>query len=38
MRTSLNAILGFAQLLQLEDLTAEQQDDLERILKAGATC
>lgn len=35
LRTPLNAALGFAQLLELEDLPAEQRDDVARILTAG---
>lgn len=33
--TPMNAILGFAQLLQYEDLTEQQQDHVERILTSG---
>jgi signal transduction histidine kinase/ActR/RegA family two-component response regulator len=35
LRTPLNAVLGFAQLLQLSDLSLEDQDGVERILSAG---
>jgi signal transduction histidine kinase/ActR/RegA family two-component response regulator len=35
LRTPLNAVLGFAQLLQLSDLSQEDQDGVERILAAG---
>jgi signal transduction histidine kinase/ActR/RegA family two-component response regulator len=35
LRTPLNAILGFAQLLQLSDLSQEDEDGVERILAAG---
>jgi len=35
LRTPLNSILGFAQLLAMEDFGAEQRDSLERILKGG---
>jgi signal transduction histidine kinase/ActR/RegA family two-component response regulator len=35
LRTPLNAVLGFAQLLQLSDLSEEDQDAVERILAAG---
>jgi signal transduction histidine kinase/ActR/RegA family two-component response regulator len=35
LRTPLNAVLGFTQLLQLSDLTHEDQDAVERILTAG---
>jgi len=35
LRTPLNAALGFAQLLELEDLPGEQRDDVARILTAG---
>jgi signal transduction histidine kinase/CheY-like chemotaxis protein len=35
LRTPLNAVLGFAQLLQLSDLSPEDQDGVERILAAG---
>jgi signal transduction histidine kinase/CheY-like chemotaxis protein len=35
LRTPLNAVLGFAQLLQLSDLSHEDQDGVERILAAG---
>jgi signal transduction histidine kinase len=34
LRTPMNAILGFAQLLEDEALTSEQQDGIARILKA----
>jgi signal transduction histidine kinase/CheY-like chemotaxis protein len=35
LRTPLNAVLGFAQLLQLSDLSPEDEDGVERILAAG---
>ena len=35
LRTPLNAVLGFAQLLQLSDLSQEDQEGVERILAAG---
>jgi signal transduction histidine kinase len=35
LRTPMNAILGFAQLLEDETLTPEQGDAIARILKAG---
>jgi signal transduction histidine kinase/ActR/RegA family two-component response regulator len=35
LRTPLNAVLGFAQLLQLSDLSHEDQDGVEHILAAG---
>ncbi len=35
LRTPLNAVLGFAQLLQLSDLSQEDQEAVERILAAG---
>jgi signal transduction histidine kinase/CheY-like chemotaxis protein len=35
LRTPLNAVLGFAQLLQLSDLSQEDQDGVEHILGAG---
>jgi signal transduction histidine kinase/ActR/RegA family two-component response regulator len=35
LRTPLNSILGFAQLLQLSELSAEDSDGVERILGAG---
>ncbi len=35
LRTPLNAVLGFTQLLQLSDLSNEDQDAVERILAAG---
>jgi signal transduction histidine kinase/ActR/RegA family two-component response regulator len=35
LRTPLNAVLGFTQLLQLSDLSQEDQDSVERILGAG---
>ncbi|MGH3205352.1 MAG: ATP-binding protein [Streptosporangiaceae bacterium] len=35
IRTPLNAILGFTQLLQLSDLSEEDRDGVERILRAG---
>lgn len=34
-RTPLNAILGFAQLLELDELTADQQESVEHVLRAG---
>ena len=35
LRTPLNAILGFSQLLEMDDLTAEQLDSLAEIRKGG---
>ena len=35
LRTPLNAILGFGQLLQLDDLTAEQRDNVDQMLRGG---
>lgn len=35
LRTPLNAVLGFNQMLQLEDLTEEQRDATDHIMKAG---
>jgi signal transduction histidine kinase/AmiR/NasT family two-component response regulator len=35
LRTPLNSILGFAQLLQMSDLSDEDSDGVERILSAG---
>lgn len=35
LRTPMNAILGFAQLLALEDLNADQRDGLGHIMKGG---
>ena len=35
LRTPMNAILGFAQLLDLDDLTPEQRSNMSRILRAG---
>jgi signal transduction histidine kinase/CheY-like chemotaxis protein len=35
LRTPLNAVLGFAQLLQLSELSQEDEDGVERILAAG---
>jgi signal transduction histidine kinase/CheY-like chemotaxis protein len=35
LRTPLNAVLGFAQLLQLSDLSQEDEEGVERILAAG---
>jgi signal transduction histidine kinase/ActR/RegA family two-component response regulator len=35
LRTPLNAILGFTQLLQMSELSAEDSDGVERILRAG---
>ena len=35
LRTPMNAILGFAQLLELEELSAEQRDGVEEIMRAG---
>jgi signal transduction histidine kinase len=35
LRTPLNSVLGFAQLLQLSELSAEDRDGVERILGAG---
>jgi signal transduction histidine kinase/CheY-like chemotaxis protein len=35
LRTPLNAVIGFGQLLEMEELTAEQRDSVERIVHAG---
>ncbi len=35
LRTPMNAIVGFGQLLELEDLPERQQESVEQILKAG---
>jgi len=35
LRTPMNAILGFAQLLEMDDLTDEQEDGVQKILRAG---
>src|SRR3954447_12498213 len=35
LRTPLNAILGFGQLLELGDLTDEDAENTEQIMKAG---
>lgn len=35
LRTPLNSILGFTQLLEMSDLSAEDQDSVQRILRAG---
>ena len=35
LRTLLNAILGFGQLLEIDDLTEEQADGVDHILRAG---
>jgi PAS domain S-box-containing protein len=35
LRTPMNAVLGFAQLLEFEDLTEEQRDCVKEILTAG---
>jgi CheY-like chemotaxis protein len=35
LRTPLNAVLGFGQLLELDDLTAPQQESVEQIIKGG---
>ncbi len=35
LRTPLNAVLGFTQLLELDDLSAEQRDSVEHIARAG---
>jgi signal transduction histidine kinase/DNA-binding response OmpR family regulator len=35
LRTPLNSILGFGQILSMQDLSEEQQSDVEHILKAG---
>lgn len=35
LRTPLNAVLGFGQLLEIEDLTGSQRDAVEHILKGG---
>src|SRR5581483_4591134 len=36
LRTPMNSILGFAQLLELENLAPEQKDNLQHILRAGS--
>lgn len=35
LRTPMNAILGFAQLLEIEDLAAKQAESVQHILRAG---
>jgi PAS domain S-box-containing protein len=35
LRTPLNAVIGFGQLLELDDLERQQRDGVEQILKAG---
>lgn len=35
LRTPLNAVLGFGQLLEMEDLEPDQQDSVKQILKGG---
>jgi len=35
LRTPMNAVLGFSQLLELDDLTEDQQDNVHEILNAG---
>jgi signal transduction histidine kinase/CheY-like chemotaxis protein len=35
LRTPLNAVLGFGQLLELDDLNASQQESVEQIIKGG---
>jgi signal transduction histidine kinase/CheY-like chemotaxis protein len=35
LRTPLNAVLGFGQLLELDDLTEPQQESVEQIVKGG---
>ncbi len=35
LRTPMNSILGFGQLLELEELSSEQREEVEHILKAG---
>ncbi|WP_157202679.1 PAS domain S-box protein [Calidithermus chliarophilus] len=35
LRTPMNAILGFGQLLRMEELTREQSESVEQILRAG---
>lgn len=35
LRTPLNAVLGFGQLLQLEEMEPSQSEDVEQILRAG---
>jgi signal transduction histidine kinase/CheY-like chemotaxis protein len=35
LRTPLNSVIGFAQLLELDELEREQRDGVEQILKAG---
>jgi PAS domain S-box-containing protein len=34
-RTSLNSVIGFAQLLEADDLTEEQRDSVSQIIRAG---
>jgi signal transduction histidine kinase len=35
LRTPMNSVLGFGQLLEMDDLNAEQQQSVEQILKSG---
>jgi PAS domain S-box-containing protein len=35
LRTPLNAVMGFAQLLELDTLTADQRDSVQQILRGG---
>jgi PAS domain S-box-containing protein len=35
LRTPMNAVIGFAQMLEYDELTADQRDNVEEILKAG---
>jgi len=35
LRTPMNAVLGFTQLLEMDDLTDAQRSNVDRILKAG---
>ena len=38
LRTPLNSILGFAQLLEMDDLTEAQQENVELISRAATIC
>lgn len=35
LRTPFNAVLGFAQILEMDELTEDQRDSVEQIIKAG---
>ena len=35
LRTPLNAVLGFAQLLEMDNLTADQRESVRQIFEAG---